>query len=127
MPQHGRKKANELLLTTLACGATVEVAAQKAGISRATAFRRLQDPAFQSQLQQLGADMVKRAAATLTAANTEAIKTLLSLVQPTVPPATRLGAARSILEYGLKMRETADLEERLKAIEERMATEGRKP
>ena len=127
MPQHGRKKADELLLTTLACGVSVEVAAQKAGISRATAFRRLQDPDFQSQLQQLRADMLNRAAATLTAAATEAIKTLLSLLQSTVPPATRLGASRSILEFGLKMREVADLEERLKALEERMAREGRKP
>jgi hypothetical protein len=49
------------------------------------------------------------------------------LQQTTVPHATRLGAARSILEIGMKMREVADLDERLKALEERMAKEGQGP
>jgi hypothetical protein len=114
-------------MLALACGATVEAAAQKAGISRATAYRRLQDPEFRSRLQEVRSDMVNRAAGTLTAASTEAIKTLLSLQQPAVPPATRLGAARSILEIGIKMREVADIDERLKALEERMPKEGPQP
>jgi hypothetical protein len=127
MPEQGRRKADELFMMTLACGATVEAAAEKAGISRATAYRRLQDPAFRNRLQEIRSDMVNRAAGTLTAAATEAIKTLLSLQQTTVPHATRLGAARSILEIGMKMREVADLDERLKALEERMAKEGQRP
>jgi hypothetical protein len=105
----------------LACGATVEAAAQKAGLGRTTAFRRLQDPEFQRRLQAVRSDMVKRTAGTLTAASGEAVKTLLSLQQPTVPHAVRLGAARSILEIGIKMREVADMEERLAALEQQMA------
>ncbi len=127
MPKQGRRKADEIFMLALACGATVEAAAQKAGISRATAYRRLQDPEFRSRLQEVRSDMVNRAAGTLTAASTEAIKTLLSLQQPAVPPATRLGAARSILEIGIKMREVADIDERLKALEERMPKEGPQP
>ena len=65
--------------------------------------------------------MVQRAASTLTAASTEAIKTLLSLQQGSTPAATRLGAARTILEMGIKIREVADLEERLAALEQQMA------
>jgi hypothetical protein len=65
--------------------------------------------------------MVQRAANTLTAASTEAIKTLLSLQQPSTAAATRLGAARTILELGIKIREVADLEERLTALEQQMA------
>jgi hypothetical protein len=127
MPQQDRRKADELFMMALACGATMEAAAEKAGVSRATAYRRLQDPEFRSRLQEIRSDMVNRAAGTLTAAATEAIKTLLSLQQTTVPHATRLGAARSILEIGIKMREVADLDERLKALEERMAKEGQGP
>jgi hypothetical protein len=127
MPQQDRKKADEIFMMALACGATIVAAAQKAGVSRATAYRRLQDPEFRSRLQEARSDMVNRAAGTLTAAATEAIKTLLSLQQTNVPHATRLGAARSILEIGIKMREVADLEERLKALEGRMATEARGP
>jgi hypothetical protein len=127
MPQRSRKKAEEIFMMALACGATNDAAAQKAGVSRATAYRRLQDPEFRNRLHEVRADMVNRTAGTLTAASTEAIKTLLSLTQPTVPAATRLGAARSILEYGIKMREVVDVDERLKALEERMSTEGRDP
>jgi hypothetical protein len=56
----------------------------------------------------------------LTAASGEAIKTLLSLQQPTSPPAVRLGAARSVLEIGIKMRELTDHEDRIAALEQQM-------
>jgi hypothetical protein len=109
------------LLLALACGATLEAAAQKAGVSKTTVKRRLQDPEFRARLQEASADMVKRAARTLTAAATEAIKTLLALQQPSTPSPTRLGAARAILEIGVKLREVADMEERLTALEHQMA------
>src|SRR5438034_2765520 len=113
MPGRGRRNADDMLLMALACGATIEAAAQKVGVSQATVYRRLQDPEFQKRLQQLRSDMVKRASSTLNAAGVEAVKTLLALLQSGVPPAVRLGAARSILEIGIKMREVTDLEERL--------------
>jgi hypothetical protein len=103
---------------TLACGATAEVAAQKAGVSRATVQRRLQDPAFRTRLQDFRSDMVKRTAGMLSAASMEAVKTLLDLQKVSVPAAVRLGAARSVLEIGIKVREVADLEERLSALEQ---------
>jgi hypothetical protein len=46
------------------------------------------------------------------------------LQKDTVPPATRLGAARAVLELGMKVRETAELEQRLAALEEQLATGG---
>ena len=121
MPQQGRRNADDVLLMTLACGATAEAAAQKAGVSRATVQRRLLDPRFRARLQEVRSDMVARAAGALTAASTEAIKTLLALQQSTIPHAVRLGAARSILEIGIKMREVADLEERLTSLEQQTA------
>jgi AcrR family transcriptional regulator len=110
-----------MLLLALACGATVEAAANKAGLSQATVYRRLQDPEFKARLQEVRSDMVKRTAGTLTAASTEAVKTLLSLQQTAVPHAVRLGAAKAVLEIGIKMREVADMEERLTALEQQMA------
>jgi hypothetical protein len=83
--------------------------------------RRLKDPAFKTRLQEFQADMVKRAAGALTAASTEAIKTLLALQQPAIPHAVRLGAARSVLEMGFKLRESADVEQRLAALEQQLA------
>jgi hypothetical protein len=119
--QRGKRQADEKLLLALACGATVENAARAAGISPATAYRRLAEPVFRQRLQQVRTDMVSRAAATLTAAGTEAVKTLVVLQQSTAPAAVRLGAARAVLEMGIKLREMADLEERLAALEQQIA------
>jgi hypothetical protein len=122
MAQHSRRKADEVLLMALACGATVEAAAGKAGVSRSTVSRRLADPEFCQQLQEVRAEMVQRTAGMLTAAAGEAVKTLLELQKGTVPHASRLGAARSVLEIGIKMRESADLEARLAAVEAQLAS-----
>ena len=119
----GRKEVDAILLSALVCGATLEAAAQKAGISRSTAQRRLRDSAFQQELLRLRSDLVERAAGMLTAASLESVKTLLELQKPAVPHATRLGAARSILEIGVRLRESAELERRLFEVEQRLKLE----
>jgi hypothetical protein len=123
MPDKFRKKADTELLHALACGATVEQAARKCGLSARTVYRRLREDDFRRQVQELKAEMVQRTAATLTAAGSEAVKTLLNLLQTNVAPVTRLGAARVVLELGVRLREAADFEQRLAALEERMAEE----
>jgi hypothetical protein len=105
----------------LACGATVEVAAQTARISPATVYRRKQDPKFCEQLQQISAEMVQRIAGMLTGAGSEAVRTLLSLMKETAPAAVRLGAARAVLDGVVRFREFADFEQRLAALEEQAA------
>ena len=55
-----------------------------------------------------------------TAASMEAVKTLLELQKTPAPPAVRLGAARSVIELGTKLRETAEFEARLAALEQRI-------
>jgi hypothetical protein len=120
MTQNGRRNADQRLLLALACGATVESAARQAGVSESTVYRRLADPAFRQQLQAVRADMVQRTAGALTAAATEAVRTLLELQKPAVPAAVRLGAARAVLEIGVKLREVAELEERLTALEQQV-------
>src|SRR5690348_7999316 len=117
MADKPRKKAEDALLLALACGATVENAARQCGLCERTVYRRLEDPDFSQRLRQLRADMVQRTAGALTAASTESVRTLLELQKAAAPPAVRLGAARSVLEIGIKLREVADLEERLTALE----------
>jgi hypothetical protein len=121
MAQKGKRSGEHLLLLALACGATMEGAARQSGVSESTVYRRLRDPAFTRQIDNLRAEMVQRTAATLTAAGSESVKTLLALQQATNPPAVRLGAAKAVLEIGAKLREVADLEQRLAALEEQTA------
>jgi hypothetical protein len=109
----------------LASGATVEAAASKAGVSPATVYRRLKDPAFQQELQQFRAEMVERWASALTTAGGEAVMCLVKLLKEPVPPAVRLGAARAVLELGARMRETTELERRLVALEQQAEAAGR--
>ena len=122
MARNQKKRAEERLLTALACGATVEAAARQCGVSESTAYRRLQDPAFQGRLHELRADLVQRSTSMLTAAGLESIKTLLELQKPAVAANVRLGAARAVLELGLKLRER-DLESRVLVLEQRFLSE----
>jgi len=109
--------SNHALLVALACGATVEVAARQVGISERTAYRRLEQPGFRRELQQMRAGMVQRAAAMLTAASMESVKTLLELQKPAQGGSVWLGAARAIIEIGMKLREMSEIEERIAALE----------
>jgi hypothetical protein len=121
MPDNQQTKADSTLLLALACGATVEAAARQAGLSQRTVYRRLAQTEFRQRISALRADMVQRASGALTAAATEAVRTLLALQKDSVAAAVRLGAARAILEIGIKMREVADLEGRIAALEEQLA------
>jgi len=123
-----RKGADQALLTALACGATVENAARKAGLGERTAYRRLRDPAFLEQLQQLRTEMVQRTAAMLTGAGMSSVKTLIDLQNDAaVPPAVRRRSARDVLELGPRFRESAELEHRLARIEAQLAGPGSAP
>ena len=123
MPHRGRRNADQMVQMALACGATIEVAAQTARVSPATVHRRLRDPEFQQALKQYQADMVQRLAGMLAGAGGEAVKTLLALLKESAPAGVRLGAARAVLDSLAKFRELANHEERLAALEEYMARE----
>jgi hypothetical protein len=53
MSLNGRKPADSTLMLCLAGGLPVQVAAQTASVSRATAYRRTLDPEFRSNLAAL--------------------------------------------------------------------------
>jgi len=117
----GRKRKGDTeLLLALACGASVENAAQKAGLSRRTVFRRLAAPAFRAQVTEMRAAMVQRAAGMFSAAGLPAIKTLTTLQESASSEAVRLGAARATIELGCRLRETVEWAERLAALEGRL-------
>jgi hypothetical protein len=119
----GRKKKGDAeLVQALACGASPESAAQKAGLSRRTVYRRLADPAFRAQVIELRAEMVRRSTGMVTAAGLAAVKTLMTLQDSAASEAVRLGAARATLELGCKLRENVDWAERLAALEGRLET-----
>jgi len=122
-----RKRNEDPLLLALACGATVEAAARQCGLSDRTVYRRLKDAEFKRRLEGVRADMVQRSAGMLTAAAGEAVRTLLALQKESAPAAVRLGAARAVLEIGVKLRQLVELEVRLAELEELVAGRDRHP
>ena len=120
MSKGRKRKGDTELLLALACGASVENAAQKAGLSRRTVFRRLAAPAFRAQVTEMRAAMVQRAAGMFSAAGLPAIKTLTTLQESASSEAVRLGAARATIELGCRLRETVEWAERLATLEGRL-------
>lgn len=117
----GRAGGDTRLVVELAGGATVADAATAAGMSESTAYRRLRDAEFRQLVDEARSEMLSRSVSRLTAASVDAVDTLRALLGSEMDFA-RLGAARAILEVGLKYREQHDLSERVSALEDQLTT-----
>jgi cystathionine beta-lyase/cystathionine gamma-synthase len=111
------------LLAALVEGSTVAEAAKAANLSERTAYRRLAEPDFRRELAERRRQLVDAVSARLAAVGDSAIDTLLELQRggDNIPASVRLSAARCLLEHMGKLSElaeTADLGDRLGAIEE---------
>jgi hypothetical protein len=104
----GRKRADGALIAALASGTTVQAAAQRAGVSEATAQRRLRDPHVVAAIQDARDQMVERAVGVASDGLVAAAATLRKLLAAD-SDAIKLGAARSLLELGPKLKDFADL------------------
>ena len=114
-----RTRADSALIAALAGGSTVEGAAATAGVGVATVYRRLKEPEFRARVDDARSESIGRAVALLTAASTAAVGRLMKLLAAE-SESVQLGAARSILELGAKLREHQDLAERVRALEEQL-------
>ena len=112
----GRAGADAALVTALAVGATIEQAAERAGVSPRTAHRRLAEPEFRARVDEARAELLGRALARLQATCTSAVTTLADLLTAE-SESVRLGAARSILDVALRWREQDELARRLDNVE----------
>ena len=88
-------------------GKSISEAAEAGGISAKTIQRRLADPEYQARISQQRSEFLARAVGQLSAASTQAIETLVGLLQAKSEMA-RLGAAKAILEYGISLAENQD-------------------
>jgi hypothetical protein len=116
MAGNGRQNADEALALALASGKTARDAAAEIGIGERTVARRLADPMFRQRVHVLRGQMVTRALGRMADGMSEAADTLRGLLKAE-SEAVQLGAARSLLELGCKLREAVELEERVTALE----------
>jgi hypothetical protein len=116
MARNVRGNADGLLVTALAAGQSVPQAAQAAGMSARTAFRRLATPGFRERVEAARAELVAQTVAQLAAAGVEAVAALRAALHGHSPHAA-VNAARALLEFGVKYRETEVLERRISELE----------
>ena len=127
MAGSGRKNAEGAVLAALAAGVTQQEAAERVGVGERTVRRWLADATFRAKLTQLQREMTERALATLTDCLTVAALTLRHLMLSAKGEAVRLGAARSIFELHVRLKENAELKEELQLLAQRMEEiEGRR-
>jgi len=124
MAAKGSRKGGGTFEVLVAAGRTAKDAAAAAGISETTASRRLRDPAVQRRIRELRTQMVQQTAGRLSEAMGEAAEKLRSLLNAENEQ-VQLSAARSLLEYGLKVKEAVELEERISDLENAVGEAGR--
>jgi len=107
---------DDALILELASGSTVREAAKRTGVGERTVYRRLDDAAFRRRVSEARGELFSAAMGRLAAVATKATDTLERLM--TSPKdAVALGAARSVLELGQRLRESVELEQRITALE----------
>lgn len=112
-------------LLALLTSPTREKAAAAAGITSKTLRKYLADPAFQVEYKKAFAGLVEDATRQAQQAISPALSTLREIVEDGDENAqARIGAARSILEYSIKLTETTDILTRLDELEK--LAEGKK-
>ena len=107
-----------VLIALLLQGKTNRAAAKATNISESTVHRRLQDPTFRKALSNARSAVLAGVVNALANASDKAVDTLVELLDPKAVDTARLGAARAILEYSARMRESEELEQRIAELEE---------
>ena len=110
-------KQERALLALLDCG-EVGTASERAGVSRITLWRLLQQPIFQSRYRAARRQLVETAIAQLQSDCTVAARVLREVAEDREAPASsRVAAARAIIEQSVSAVQLTDLQERLEEVE----------
>lgn len=123
MSGHGQKISykREQAIAALIEQPTVTAAAENCGVSVATLLRWLNAAEFQEAYRTARNSVLETTLTRLQGACGEAVTVLNEVMQDkTAPTSSRVTAAVKVLELTLKARQELEIEERLKALEERL-------
>ena len=107
----------EKALRALLVSRTQAEAAKAAGISENTLREYLRDQEFSEQYRKACGDLLRAAAQQARQGISPALETLREIAETPGNPQARIMAARSTLEYCLKLTERVDILERVEALE----------
>jgi hypothetical protein len=117
MEPNGTPAGEEKLILALAGGATTRAAAEQAGVSERTAYRRLKDADFRRAVSEVRGRMFDAALGQLAGLASKAVETLERLME-SEKPSEALGAAKAVLEAGSRLRQYTEVEEQLNRLED---------
>jgi hypothetical protein len=116
---HDVDPQDDLLILALAGGASVAEAAAKANLSKRTAFRRLEDPAFRARVAEARTEMFAQATGRLAELAREAADALGAMLS-SESEQIRLGVCRAILAMGPELREHTELAQQLQEMRQQL-------
>lgn len=106
------------MLQALLTQPTKAAAAQAAGVNETTVRRYLSDPVFQKEYRAAFSQLVTDATRQSQKALSPALSALREIVEDNQESSgSRIAAARSLLEYGLRLTEFTDILEQLAELE----------
>jgi hypothetical protein len=119
---------NEIKLTNRQCNAiplfvgsrTYTEGCEKAGVNKTTFYKWLKEPAFKAEFDRQRNEIINEAFATLSQNLNKAVETLTGLMDTPDNRLKRL-VCNDIIEHILQHREIEDINNRLTAIEQRLA------
>jgi len=117
---HGDKlsRKQEQAIVALIAQPTIPAAAMVTGVADVTLWRWLQRPDFLRAFREARRQVVEQALGEVQAATIDAVQTLRDvMLNPDTPPASRVAAARTILDTAIRGVELLDLESRIADLE----------
>jgi hypothetical protein len=100
-------------------------AAKAAGVGKATLWRWMQQPAFREAYRRARREAVEQARARLQQASGEAVEALRDVMNDQeAPHASRVSAARTVLDMAMQATSEEEIEKRLAALEARATRKG---
>jgi hypothetical protein len=115
----GLTAKQELALQAVISQPTLKEAALASGISETTLWRYMQDEEFSRRLRGARRDAVNHAVVRLQRASSDAVSVLQNLMmKDDAPPSARISAARTVLDYAIRVVEMDDLKSRVAELED---------
>jgi hypothetical protein len=112
-----RRPGDEKIIGALAAGHPYAEAGRSAGCSERTVRRRMEDPLFRAEVDEMEAQIVEQTSASLATLATQAIATLGPLMNDG-EPWMRQKTALAVIDLSIRYREAARLDERVAMLEE---------
>lgn len=112
--------AQAVAAAALAAGQTIKDSAAAAGVNEKTVRRWLKETSeFKSRVEELRSEAVSAAMNRLSTDMTAAAAVLAGLLKSRIP-IVRLRAAKVVIEVGMKLKDHADLEQRVRELEAKL-------